>query len=127
MSDPARTLVGLLLASLGCASAQEPTPASIDIDGTRATVRGIVQQNVTRCEVDGPCYLVLRAGDGAAIHVGYHHGEYPPCENRGNVRVGTAAAAGDAIEATGLYSLSNRVHTVDVCCPDCRLHITRSP
>ncbi len=126
MHPSANVLLALLVVAVtACATAQEP-PTSITIEKNRATVRGVVQQNVKRCEVDGPCYLVLSA-DGADVRVYYHHGESPACANRDSTRTGLGIATGDTIEAVGLHSISNRVHLVDVCCPECQLTITRRP
>lgn len=125
MTATARTLLGLVLASASvCPAAQDPPPASITVADGRATVRGVVRENVTRCQIDGPCYLVL-AGETAAIRVYYHHGEHPACANQRSTSTGLSVAAGDAIDASGLYSLVDRLHTVDVCCADCTLTVTR--
>ena len=119
----AHILLGLLLTS-GCSIPQAPSPPSITIDNDRATVRGVVRENVVRCEVDGPCYLVLN-GEPAGVRVYYHHGEAPACANQRSTDTGLSIRAGDSIEASGIYSLVNRTHTVDVCCADCRLAVTR--
>jgi hypothetical protein len=122
-----RTLLGLLLASAAvCPSPQDPPPASISIEDGRATVRGIVRENVKRCQVDGPCYLLLDA-EPAGVRIYYHHGENPPCPNQRSTSTGMGVTAGDAIEATGLYSRIDRTHTLDVCCDTCTLTITRRP
>lgn len=121
------TLRGLLLFSaLGCPAPQEPPPASVTVENDRATVRGVVRENVRRCQVDGPCYLVLNA-EPAGVRVYYHHGENPPCPNQRSTTIGLTITAGDSIEAAGLYSVVNRTHTIDVCCPDCSLAVTRRP
>jgi hypothetical protein len=124
MTIIARALAALLLASTSaCLAAQEPPPASITVEKGRATVRGVVRENVTRCQVDGPCYLVLN-GEPAGVRVYYHHGEDPPCANERSASTGLRITAGDSIEAIGVYSVVNRTHTVDVCCPDCSLAVT---
>lgn len=122
-----RPLLGLILASAAvCPASQDPPPASIAIENGRATVRGVVRENVMRCQVDGPCYLVLNGGpDGVRVY--YHHGEHPPCDNQRSTSTGLSITEGDAIEATGLYSVAGRTHTVDVCCADCTLAVTRRP
>jgi hypothetical protein len=124
MTVIARAVPALFLASaLACPGAQEPPPASITIENGRATVRGVVRENVMRCQVDGPCYLVM-SDETAAVRVYYHHGENPPCANQRSTSTGLGVTAGDSIEAIGLYSVVNRTHTVDVCCPDCSLAVT---
>ena len=126
MPPSANVILALLVVAVtACATAQEP-PTSITIEQNRATVRGVVRQNVKRCEVDGPCYLVLDA-DKAEVRVYYHHGESPSCRNRASTRTGLGIAAGDTIEAAGLHSLADRLHVVDVCCPECQLTVTNRP
>lgn len=118
-------IVALVALVAACAGAASDAQTAIVIDGDRATVRGVVQENVKRCVADGPCYLVLGASDGFAVRVYYHYGEHPPCTDRAAVDTGAGVEAGDTIEATGRHSAANRVHAVDVCCSDCRLAVTR--
>ena len=113
-----------ILSALACPRAQEPPPAAVTIENGRATVRGVVRENVMRCQVDGPCYLVLNA-EPTGVRVYYHHGENPPCANQQSTGTGFKIAAGDSIEAIGIYSDVNSTRTVDTCCADCSLSVTR--
>lgn len=118
--------LALLTAATACMAAQESRMASLTVDGERATVRGVVDDNVKRCEVDGACRLVLRAAQGL-VNVEYHHGEFPRCDNAEVTAIGLGIAKGDTVEASGRYSKRAAVHLVDVCCPDCRLTVTKKP
>lgn len=117
-----RAALSLFLAMLSCSDAQDGAEPSIEISNGRATVRGVVRENVRRCEVDGPCYLVL-GGKAVSIRLFYHHGEYPPCSNQASTKRGLGVRPGDHIEAFGVHSLADRLHIVDLCCPDCKLVI----
>ena len=105
---------------------QKLSPTSITIKNDRATVRGVVRENVKQCQVDAPCYLVLN-GELSGLRVYYHHGEYPPCANQRSTSTGLGIAVGDSIEAIGVHLVVQRMQTVDVCCPDCSLTVTRHP
>lgn len=105
---------------------QDPPHASIEIKDERAIVRGVVRENVQRCQVDGPCYLRLSAVTGE-VRVYYHHGEAPPCPNESSTRTGLRGVAGDSIEASGIHAFAEGIHRVDVCCPDCSLTIANRP
>lgn len=111
------------LAALSCSPAKGELQPVVDIGNGRATVRGVVRENVKKCQVDGPCYLVLST-DSTTIRVHYHHGEYPPCGNERSTQTGFNVGVGDQIEAIGLHSIVNQVHMVDVCCADCSLTVT---
>jgi hypothetical protein len=119
------TMLGLLLAcATGCEPEQEQSPATVTVEKDRATVRGVVRENVTTCQVDGPWYLLLN-GQTGAVTVHYHHGENPRCVNELSTRTGLSITSGDSIEAVGDYSEANGTYIVDVCCPDCTLTVTR--
>lgn len=111
----------LALSCQGQSVKGEPQSALKLGDG-RATVRGVVRENIQRCQADGPCYLVLST-DSATIQLHYHHGEYPPCANESSTRTGFSVREGDQVEAAGPYSVTNQVHVVDVCCADCSLTV----
>lgn len=126
MTAIAHVIFGSFLLSVTACAADQPPPTSITVDQNRATVRGVVEQNVKRCDVNGPCYLLLSV-DGSELRVYYHQGEAAQCANDESTRTGLAIVAGDVIEAVGLHSLANRTHIVDVCCPECRLAVVRRP
>lgn len=113
-------LLFLMLAMLSCSAARNGSEPTVKIGNDRATVRGIVSENVRRCEVDGPCYLVL-SGKSVNVRLYYHHGEYPACLNQNSTKIGLSAKPGDRIEAFGVHSFVDRFHIVDLCCPDCML------
>ena len=118
-----RSVHSLLLAvGVSCAPQASRPPATLTVTQDRAEVRGAVLENVKQCEADGACYLVLQAAD-AAVHVLYHHGEAPRCDNPDAARTGLGAKTGDAILAAGRYTRTNAYHLVDVCCSDCLLTI----
>ena len=108
-----------LFAILSLASAQEAPEPSLNVVKGQAAVRGIVRENVKRCEVDGACYLIL--GKSVPVRLYYHHGEYPPCSNPSSTKTGLSIKAGDRVEAVGAHSLAVNIHIVDLCCAGCKL------
>lgn len=113
----------LLAAGVACASPPQPPPATLSLAQDHADVRGVVRDNVKGCEVDGPCYLVLESSD-APVHVEYHHGEAPRCDNAAAARTGLTIKPGDVVRARGQYRRTASFHFVDVCCPECVLSIS---
>ena len=119
-----RPLPGLLLtAGLACAPQPQTPPASLIVTQDHAEIRGVVRDNVTGCDVDGPCYLVLETSD-ASVHVEYHHGEAPRCDNAAASRTGRAVKPGDAVSARGRYARTTAFHYIDVCCAECVLTVS---
>lgn len=119
-----RPIHGVLLAAgLACAPRPQTPPASLIVTQDHAEIRGVVRDNVTGCDVDGPCYLVLETS-GTPVHVEYHHGEAPRCDNAEASRAGQAVKPGDTVTARGLYTLTRDFHYIDVCCAECALAVS---
>lgn len=86
--------------------------------GQVVTVRGVVVENVRACEVDGPCYLVLRAPQ-AEYTVLYAEARGRDCPNRAAIRAGLELTAGDEVEVYAQVTGATRLTT----CPSADLSI----
>lgn len=115
----------ILVLFLGCTGAEEPASVKEDEsveskadEGVRfeagevVTLRGVVTRNVRACEVDGPCFLEVRAKDGECT-VNYAEPRGRPCPNAAAIEAGLALAAGDEIEVRALATGGSYLTTCD--------------